>query len=89
MTKEGVIRDMNFEVRNVTRALGSISQMCRAGHRVIFNPPWDSAGSYIQHIETGQKMWLTERDGIYLLDVRVAPEERQAANNQDFGRQGP
>lgn len=38
MTREGAIRDMKFEVCNVTRALGSVSQMCRAGHRVTFNP---------------------------------------------------
>ena len=89
MTKEGAIRDMKFEVCNVTRALGSVSQMCRAGHRVIFNPPWDPDGSYIEHVTTGQRMWLTEKDGIYLLDVRVAPEQKQTANNQDFTGQGP
>ena len=88
-TKEGAVRDMKFEVCSVTRALGSVSQMCRAGHKVIFNPPRDPEGSYIEHIETGQKMWLTEKDGIYLLDVRVAPESRQTANGQDFPRPGP
>ena len=80
---------MNFEVCDVTRALGSVSQMCRSGHRVVFNLPWDNAGSYIQHVETGQKIWLTEKDGIYLLDVRIAPETKQAANKLDFGRPGP
>ena len=89
MTREGAIRDMNFEVCDVTRALGSVSQMCKAGHKVVFNPPWDPAGNYIQHIETGQKMWLTEKDGIYLLDVRVAPERKQVANSPDFAGQGP
>ena len=89
MTREGVIRDMKFEVCNVTRALGSVSQMCRAGHKVVFNPPDDPNGSYILHVETGQKMWLVERDGIYFLDVRVAPESRQANNGLDFARQGP
>ena len=89
MTREGVIRDMKFEVCNVTRALGSVSQMCKAGHKVVFNPPGDPAGSYILHMETGQKMWLVERDGIYLLDVRVAPENRQANNGLDFAGQGP
>ena len=89
MTREGAIRDMSFEVCNVTRALGSVSQMCRAGHKVVFNPPWDQNGSYIEHTETGQKMWLTEKDGIYLLDVRVAPENKQTANNPDFTGQGP
>ena len=69
MTKEGAIRDMNFEVCNVTRALGSVSQMCRAQG-------------------VGQKMWLQEKDGIYLLDVRVAPEVKQASNHKGFARRG-
>ena len=89
MTQEGVKRDMRFTVCPVTKALGSVSQMCQSGHRVAFNPPWDEAGSYIQHIETGQKLWMIEKDGSYLLDVRIAPENRQVANAQDFGRQGP
>ena len=76
MTKEGAVKDMKFEVCNVTRALGSVSQMCRAGHRVTFNPPWDPEGSYIEHVETGQRMWLMEKDGIYFLDVRVALENK-------------
>ena len=79
---------MGFEVFNVTRALVSVSQICRAGHRGIFNPPNEPQGSYIQHIEIGEKMWLTEKDGIYLLDVRVAPEEKQMNNKQDFTRRG-
>lgn len=89
MIREGAIRDMSFEVCNVTRALGSVSQMCRAGHKVVFNLPWDHNGIYIEHAETGQRMWLREKDGIYLLDVRVAPENRQTANNLDFPGQGP
>ena len=89
MTKEGAIRDMNFEVCNVTRALGSVSQMWRVGHRVVFNPPWSPEGSYIQHQEIGQKMWLQEKDGIYLLDVKVAAERRQASNDPGFAGQGP
>ena len=39
MTREGAWRDMNFTVCNVAKALGSVSQMCRAGHSVIFNLP--------------------------------------------------
>ena len=80
---------MKFEACDVTRVLGSVSQMCRAGHRVIFNPPWEEEGSFIEHTQTGQKMWLTEKDGIYLLDVRVAPESKQMGNKQDFHWQDP
>ena len=73
----------------LTRALGSVSQMCKAGYKVTFNPPWDPEGSYIEHVEIGQRMWLMEKDGIYLLDVRVAPEQKQTINHQGFAGQGP
>lgn len=66
MTREGATRDMRFEVCNVTRALGSVSQMRRAGHNVASNPANDPAGSYIQHLETVQKMWLTENKMAYI-----------------------
>ena len=72
----------------MTRALGSVSQMCKAGHTVVFNPPGSQHGSYIQHIEAGDKMWMIEKDGIYLLDVRVAPEHKQTNNKKSFPRRG-
>lgn len=62
MTREGAVRDVKFVACNATRALGSVSQMCRAGHRVAFNPPWYANGSYTEHTELGQKTWLTERE---------------------------
>lgn len=39
MFKDQSIRDMRFEVCNVTRALGSVSQICKVGHKVISTPP--------------------------------------------------
>ena len=64
MTKEGTNRDMNFTVCEVSKALGSVSQMRRAGHRVVFNPPGDPNGSYVEHIEIGDIMWLEEQAGL-------------------------
>ena len=90
MAREGAMRDMKFTICDVSKALGSVSQMCRAGHRVMFNPPWDPEGSCIQHIESGEKMWLEEHNGLYMLNTRVAPAHKQSANkvkqknNQDF-----
>ena len=55
MTKEGAMRDMSFTVCAVTKALGSVSQMCKAGNKLVFNPPWHPEGSYIEHEETGGK----------------------------------
>ena len=75
MTQEGSKRDMKFTVCGVSKALGSVSQMCKAGHRVVFNPPWDENGSYIEHI--GECMWLEERVGLYVLNTKVAPTREQ------------
>lgn len=47
MTREGVMRDMKFIVCPVTNALGSVSQMCKTGHRLVFKFLWGYEGSYI------------------------------------------
>ena len=80
MAKEGAMRDMSFTVCSVTKALGSVSQMCRAGNRVIFNPPWDPEGSYIENEQTGERLWLEEQGGLYVLHAKVAPQNKQTSN---------
>ena len=80
MIKEGAMRDMNFTVCVVTKALGFVSQMCRAGNRVAFNPPWDPEGSFIENEHTGERLWLKEQGGLYVLDAKVAPQEKQISN---------
>ena len=90
MTKEGVKRDMKFTACDeVSKALGSVSQMCRSGHRVVFNPPWDPNGSYIEHLESGEQLWLEESNGLYMLNTKVAPTYKQTLNNRhpSFGWQ--
>ena len=90
MTQEGVKRDMRFIARDeVSKALGSMSQMCRSGHRVVFNPSWDPEGSYIEHLETGEKLWLEENNGLYMLNTKVAPANKQTngIRQQGFGWQ--
>ena len=78
MTQEGIKRDMEFTVCGVSKALGSVSQMCKAGHRVVFNPPWDETWSYIEHVESEECMWLQEKDGLYVLKPKwLQPKDRQ------------
>ena len=92
MTREGTKRDMKFTVCDVSKALGSVSQMCQTGHRVVYSPPWEADGSYIEHVETGERMWLEEKGGLYILAAKVAPRHRQtymmhngsSKRNQDF-----
>ena len=55
MAREGVMRDVKFTVCPVTEALGSVSQMCKTGHRVVFT--WDPESSYMEHLETGDIPW--------------------------------
>ena len=74
------MRDMSFTVCSVTKALGSVSQMCRAGNRVIFNPPWDPDGSHIEKEEIGESLRLEEQGGLYVLHDKVAPQEKQTSN---------
>ena len=47
--------------------------MCKIGHRVVFNPPWDEEGSYIEHTGSGERMWSEEKGGLYILSAKVAP----------------
>ena len=90
MTREGVRRDMKFiACDEVPKALGSVTQMCRSGHRVVFNFPWGPNGSYIQHLESGEKFWLDENNGLYMLNTIVAPIDKQTFSNRhpSFGWQ--
>ena len=80
MTREGAMRDMSFTVCAVTKALGSVSQMCRAGNGVVFNPLWHPEGSYIEHEGTGERLRLEEQGGLYVLHAKVAPQSKQTSS---------
>ena len=60
---------MTFQRARVNKALGSVSQICKNGNRVIF----DTGGSYIQNKETGSKLWLKEQGGVFVLPMMVGP----------------
>ena len=89
MTQEGAHRDMRFTICDVSKALASVSQMCRSGNKVVFNPPWNPEGSYIQHVDTGERLWLREENGLYMLDTRVAPINKQTSNIMNQGSTWP
>ena len=67
---------MKFQVAAVSKALGSASKIVRNGNRIVMD--MDASGkdiAYIQNKETGEKMWMRQRHGVYVLDVLVAPPE--------------
>ena len=53
---------MKFTVCEVSKALGSVSQMCKIGHRVVFNPPWNNQDSYIEQVSIGERQWMRKVD---------------------------
>ena len=84
-------RKMTFQVAKVNKALGSVSQMVDSQHRVIFDS--DDYGrdiSYIENKKSGEKMWLRRENGVYVLDMLVAPPSlnKEPPGDQGFGRQG-
>ena len=86
VTKQGQWKNMKFQVCDVTRPLASVSKIVEAGHSVVLNPIQDPRGSYIQNWTTGEKTWLTARDGVFLLETKVAPSKYQTSPS--FARQG-
>ena len=69
MNEYGQARKMTFQCAKTTKALGSVSNICAKGNRVIF----DDEGSYIENKVTGEKLWLEQSEGVYHLNMQVAP----------------
>ena len=74
---------MTFQVAGVHKALGAVSKIVGAGHRVIFDS--EDIGSYIEDKKTGQKTKLRQTNGVYFLDVWMKPGEHVPP--QGFPRQ--
>ena len=63
MTNEGVKRKLVAQVCDVNKALLSVSRVTNGGNRVVF----DSIGSYIEDKNTGEKINLEERNGMFMI----------------------
>ena len=84
-------RSMTFQVARVKKALGSVSQMVKNGNKLVFHQ--DSSGkdmSYIQNKRSVEKIWLRQENGVYVLDLMVAPPQISNDRSTDphFHRQG-
>ena len=87
MISDGSMRQMTMQVaEKVSKPLGSVSRICAAGHRVVF----DDDGSFIEHKQTGQTSWLRQKNGVYVLDAWIAPPKQDQGNGDasGFPRQG-
>ena len=74
---------MTFQVAQVGKALGSVSKIVHSNNnRVVFDPE----GSYIESLSEGSVLPLSEHNGVYVLDVWVAPAKD---SGQQLGFAGP
>ena len=66
-SEEGTERNMTAQVCDVNKALLSVKRVVKAGNRLVF----DEDGSYIEDKQTGEKMWMEENNGMYILKLWV------------------
>ena len=67
VTESGHVRGITAQVCDVNKPLLSVSKLVASGNRVIF----DERGSYVEDISTGDRLWLTEQNGMYSLKLWV------------------
>ena len=83
-TLESEKRCMTFQIADVSKNLGSVSRIVATGHRIIFDTP--DVGSYIENKQTGKQIKLRQHNGVYLLDVWVAPNPSGDASQSFQGQ---
>ena len=66
-TKAGSRCTVRMQVTGVRKSLMSVSKVCDAGHRVIF----DKHGGYIEHETTGQRTSFERKGGVYSLRLNL------------------
>ena len=69
-TDEGLRRSMKAQVCDVNKALLSVHKLVKAGNKVVF----EDEGSYVEDKTTGERMWLQEKGGMYMLKMWVRHE---------------
>lgn len=83
---EGHMRNMQFTSYDVERALRSVSAIFRQGHIVVLNVADHPDGSYIHNIHIGARMEVQHKDGVYVLDTKIAHSNRQTTPFVGQGR---
>ena len=66
-TEDGMAREITAQVCEVNKPLLSVSKIVAAGNRVVFDPD----GSYIEDTESGEKVWLKNQGGMYMIKMWV------------------
>ena len=66
-TEEGSMRSLTAQVCDVNKPLLSVRKVIAGGSRVVF----DEEGSYIESKVTGERTWLKEQGGMFMLKMWV------------------
>jgi hypothetical protein len=66
-TEEGSMRSITAQVCEVNKPLLSVRKVMAGGSRVVF----DEDGSYIESKATGERTWLKEQGGMFMLKMWV------------------
>ena len=64
-TEEGSVRSITAQVCGVNKPLLSVRKVMAGGSRVVF----DEDGSYIESKATGERTWLKESGGMFMLKM--------------------
>ena len=80
-TEEGGQRGITAHVCAVNKTLMSVSKMAAQGNRVIFGDD----GSYIEDKASGERTWMQQVGGMYILQMWVS---RKTAKEAGFERRG-
>ena len=67
LTEEGAEKKMTSQVVDVSQGLVSVSKAMKAGNRIVF----DAEGSYIESKRNGDKTWMREKNGMFMLKFWV------------------
>ena len=85
LTRERHRGHIAFQVADVKRPLLAVSTLARSGNEVTFT---DNGGA-ITHTKTGHKTTCVEKDGVYVLEILVAPATAGGPGGTGVARQGP
>ena len=66
---------MGFLDADVKRPLASVSAIVDQGNKVVFGPD----ACYVEHVATGQKMPMTRKRGVFVLELSATTVEKGKA----------
>ena len=75
LTEEGGARGVTAQICAVNKNLMSVSKITAQGNRVIF----DDDGSYIEDKVSGEKTWMHQVQGMYMLKMWVSRKNTRDA----------